>query len=62
MAQSVDHILGFFNSLRTELAFYIGCLNLQAALRAKGEPTCMPVPRYRLSGPGFVLRGSTTPV
>jgi hypothetical protein len=44
MAQSVDHILGFFNSLRTELAFYIGCLNLQAALRAKGEPTCMPVP------------------
>jgi hypothetical protein len=44
MAQSVDHILGFFNSLRGELAFYIGCLNLQAALSAKGEPTCTPVP------------------
>ena len=43
-AQSVDHILGFFNALRTELAFYIGCLTLQAALRANGEPTCTPLP------------------
>jgi MutS domain V len=44
LAQSVEQILGFFRSLRTELAFYIGCLNLQAALLAKGEPICTPVP------------------
>lgn len=28
LARSVDHILGFFSALRTELGFYIGCLNL----------------------------------
>jgi hypothetical protein len=43
-AQSVDHILGFFRMMRTELAFYIGCLNLQARLLVLGEPTCTPVP------------------
>jgi hypothetical protein len=43
LAQSVDHIVGFFVSLRTELAFYIGCLNLRAALQAKGEPLCTPL-------------------
>jgi DNA mismatch repair ATPase MutS len=30
--------------LRTELAFYVGCLNLHERLAAKGEPTCFPVP------------------
>jgi hypothetical protein len=44
LAQSVEHILGFFTSLRTEVAFYIGCLNLQKVLSAKGEPLCTPVP------------------
>jgi hypothetical protein len=44
LAQSVEHILSFFTSLRTELAFYIGCLNLRATLLAKGEPICTPVP------------------
>ena len=28
LSQSNDHILSFFAMLRTELAFYIGCLNL----------------------------------
>ena len=27
LAQSTDHILSFFSMLRTELAFYVGCLN-----------------------------------
>ena len=44
LAQSTDHVLSFFQTLRTELAFYIGCLNLQARLVELGEPTCMPVP------------------
>jgi DNA mismatch repair ATPase MutS len=44
LAQSTDHILGFFTALRSELAFYIGCLNLRAQLDEKGVPTCVPAP------------------
>jgi hypothetical protein len=44
LAQSSDHILSFFHMLRTELAFYLGCLNLHEQLSQKGEPTCFPVP------------------
>ena len=44
LAQSTDHILSFFQMLRTELAFYIGSLNLQAQLDRLGEPICFPVP------------------
>jgi DNA mismatch repair ATPase MutS len=44
LAQSTDHIQSFFNMLRTELAFYMGCLNLHARLALKGEPVCFPVP------------------
>jgi hypothetical protein len=42
--RSTDHILNFFQMLRTELAFYVGCLNAQAALAAKEQPTCFPSP------------------
>nr|WP_197525919.1 DNA mismatch repair protein MutS [Methanocella paludicola] len=44
LAQSCDHILSFFNMLRTELAFYIGCLNLHEQLSQMGEPVCFPIP------------------
>jgi DNA mismatch repair ATPase MutS len=44
LAQSTDHILSFFQMLRTELAFYVGCLNLHAQLVQMGEPACLPVP------------------
>jgi DNA mismatch repair ATPase MutS len=44
LAQSADHILAFFQMLRTELAFYVGCLNLHDVLSASGEPTCVPTP------------------
>ncbi len=44
LAQSADHVLGFFNMLRIELAFYVGCLNLHEQLTEKGEPTTFPVP------------------
>lgn len=44
LAQSNDHILSFFNMLRTELAFYVGCLNLHGQLTRKEEPLCFPVP------------------
>lgn len=44
LAQSTDHVLSFFSMLRTELAFYIGCLNLHEELSKKGEPVCFPRP------------------
>ena len=44
LAQSVDHILGFFATLRAELGFYLACLNLHEQLRARQQPTCFPEP------------------
>ena len=44
LAQSTDHIQSFFNMLRTELAFYMGCLNLHARLAQEREAVCFPVP------------------
>jgi DNA mismatch repair ATPase MutS len=44
LAQSCDHILSFFKMLRIELAFYIGCLNLQEQLAQQGESLSFPVP------------------
>jgi DNA mismatch repair ATPase MutS len=44
LAQSTDHILSFFEMLRTELAFYIGCLNLQRRLEDLRQPICFPRP------------------
>jgi DNA mismatch repair ATPase MutS len=43
-AQSVDHLLSFFTMLRTELAFYVGCLNLHGQLSQKGKPLSFPLP------------------
>jgi len=56
VAQSANHVLSFFKMLRTELAFYVGCLNLHARLLAKNEPVCFPTPepagerRHRFNG------------
>lgn len=44
LAQSTEHVLSFFNMLRAELAFYIGCLNLHGRLAQKGEPVSFPLP------------------
>ena len=44
LAQSTDHILGFFKQLRAELGFYLGCLNLHDRLVPKGAMTCFPDP------------------
>ena len=45
LAQSADHVLGFFKALRTELAFYVGCLNLYQQLSSRGMQPCFPAPR-----------------
>jgi DNA mismatch repair ATPase MutS len=50
LAQSVDHILSFFLMLRRELAFYVGCLRVDARLTGKGEPLCTPRPLRGESG------------
>ncbi|RQW09416.1 DNA mismatch repair protein MutS, partial [candidate division KSB1 bacterium] len=42
LAQAADHIDSFFEMLRIELAFYIGCLNLHERLVQLGEPVCFP--------------------
>ncbi|GAB2583052.1 DNA mismatch repair protein MutS [Dyella jejuensis] len=42
LAQSMEHIFAFFQMLRTELAFYVGCLNLHERLESAGMPTAMP--------------------
>jgi DNA mismatch repair ATPase MutS len=44
MAQSMDHISSFFQMLRTELAFYVACLNLYEQLLRLGVPVCFPNP------------------
>ncbi len=44
LAQSVDHITDFFALLRSESAFYLGCVNLHDRLGEVGTPTCLPEP------------------
>ena len=60
LAQSDDHILSFFQVLRTELAFYVGCLNLYEKLSTRGEPTCFPATRP-CSERRFAVRGLYDP-
>ncbi len=43
LAQSTFHVSGFFTILRTELAFYIGCLNVHDRLVADKRPFCFPL-------------------
>jgi DNA mismatch repair ATPase MutS len=45
LAESADHVQSFFGMLRSELAFYVGCLNLRERLAEKGMPICMPKAR-----------------
>lgn len=42
LAQSTDHIDSFLNMLRIELAFYLGCLNLEAQLASMENPVAFP--------------------
>jgi len=57
LAQACDSILAFLRSLRFELAFYVGCLNLHDQLAGLGQPVCAPEPlpagEPRLSGHGL---------
>jgi hypothetical protein len=46
LAQATEHILAFFNMLRLESGFYVGCLNLRDRLSEKAEPMCLPEPVF----------------
>ena len=56
LAQSCDHIKSFFEMLRAELGFYVGCLNLREQLAARGQPVCHPAPAA-LGGDRLSARG-----
>ena len=43
VGDATAQVLGFFRSLRTELAFVVGCLNLHETLTGGGVATCFPV-------------------
>ena len=51
VAQSVDHIRSFFQMLRAELGFYIGCLNLREPALAKGAAGLLSRPGEPGHGP-----------
>ncbi len=42
VAQTNDHLFDFLQTLQTELAFYLGCLNLHTALSNLGSPISFP--------------------
>lgn len=42
LAQSAEHVRGFFQLLESELAFYVGCINLRDRLMELGAPMCLP--------------------
>ena len=42
LAQSASHLENFFTMLQTELAFYVGCLNLWDQIAADNMPYCIP--------------------
>lgn len=44
LAQSAAHVRSFLSALRTELAFYAGCLNLHEELTRQKEPMCFASP------------------
>jgi DNA mismatch repair ATPase MutS len=46
LARSADHIVSFFMMLRSELGFYMGCLNLYDHLTEKKLALCLPKPSY----------------
>lgn len=47
VAQSAEHVLSFFMMLKTELAFYVGCLNLYDRLMENGGLITFPIPLNR---------------
>jgi hypothetical protein len=60
LGRSAEHVRAFFSTLRAELAFYMGCLNLHDRLTGKGEPVCFPTPEAQ-GHPSLSARGLYDP-
>ena len=56
VTQAADHLQNFFARLRTELGFYLGCLNLRDELTKRQVPTCFPAPEP-IGTPRFTCHG-----
>ena len=56
VTQSAEHVQRFFGRLRTELGFYLGCMNLRYTLAKRDVPVCFPVPTP-IGAPRFASRG-----
>ncbi len=53
MEEATKNVINFFESLKTELSFYIGALNLYNKIKEKNYNICFPVPDKNLSFSGL---------
>lgn len=56
VSRAAQHVEGFFNALREELAFYLGCLNLHEELQRLGLSITFPLPQQE-NEPIFAAKG-----
>lgn len=42
LAQSAKHVVGFFSRLRSEIGFYVACVNLHDSISGLGAGVCFP--------------------
>lgn len=61
MSRATDTIGNFFRTLRTELAFFVGCVNLFERLQNDGYSVCFPNPLPQGSGASFSFRSLRDP-
>lgn len=59
-AASADHVRDFLLALRSELGFYVGCLNLAESLAGLSLPVCVPR-AHAATGPAPSARGLYDP-
>ena len=60
LGQATDHVVSFFTMLRTEVGFYVGCVNLHEWFAEKSEPSCFPT-AHRLGAHALSARGLYDP-
>jgi len=61
LAQANDQVLAFFAQLRAEVAYYLGCLNLERRLASSGASVCRPEPIDSVEAPMFSTLGIYDP-
>ncbi|MFJ4654282.1 DNA mismatch repair protein [Nocardia sp. NPDC088792] len=61
VAHATDAIVDFFQALRTELAFLVGCVHLSRRLQGDGYAVCFPHALAQGSGASFTFRSLRDP-